>query len=194
MLVLCFSRTLGMGFSYEEHSSFLFFLLCWHYVDGFQRPFSAPFLRCKYRSGAHLCQENRTSPVNPSVNVSVCLPGSVPFFFFFLPQAEDARQIKISSPVLNAGDLKAIQEVPGFETVTLATVYPLEKGPGGLQVHTRRSWGEGCRDRGKGRFVCVTYAYIHAYNPLARFLCVSVHTYVPVREVQSVHVGSLVRK
>eukprot|EP00903_Cladosiphon_okamuranus_P012610 g11799.t1 len=50
------------------------------------------------------------------------------------PKAEDARQIKIPSPVLNAGELKAIQEVPGFKTTMLATVYPLEQGPGGLEA------------------------------------------------------------
>ena len=183
-----------MGFSYEEHSSFLFFLLCWHYVDGFQRPFFLCSLSALRISVGRAPLSRKSNVAGKSLSKCVGVPAWFCAVFFFLPQAEDARQIKISSPVLNAGDLKAIQEVPGFETVTLATVYPLEKGPGGLQVHTRRSWGEGCRDRGKGRFVCVTYAYIHAYNPLARFLCVSVHTYVPVREVQSVHVGSLVRK
>ncbi|CAM9991136.1 unnamed protein product, partial [Scytosiphon promiscuus] len=50
------------------------------------------------------------------------------------PKAEDARQIKIASPVLNAAELAAIRDLDGFETATLPTVYPLEKGPGGLQA------------------------------------------------------------
>lgn len=50
------------------------------------------------------------------------------------PQAEDARQIKIASPVLNAAELAAIRDLEGFKTATLPTVYPLEKGPGGLKV------------------------------------------------------------
>ncbi|CAN0041385.1 unnamed protein product, partial [Ectocarpus sp. 8 AP-2014] len=50
------------------------------------------------------------------------------------PKAEDARQIKISSPVLNAAELAAIRDLDGFKTATLQTVYPLEKGPGGLQA------------------------------------------------------------
>lgn len=57
-------------------------------------------------------------------------------------QAEDARQIKISSPVLNAAELAAIRDLDGFKTATLQTVYPLEKGPGGLQV---RLWHAGVR-------------------------------------------------
>ncbi|CAN0417670.1 unnamed protein product, partial [Hapterophycus canaliculatus] len=51
------------------------------------------------------------------------------------PQADDARQIKIASPVLNAAELAAIRDLDGFQTATLPTVYPLEKGPGGLQVN-----------------------------------------------------------
>lgn len=60
-------------------------------------------------------------------------------------QAEDARQIKIASPVLNAKELQAIEDLPGFKTVTLPTVYALEKGPGGLQVRQPDSRGEGMR-------------------------------------------------
>lgn len=69
----------------------------------------------------------------------LCLCCFVSFFFFF--QAEDARQIKIASPILNGKELEAIQSLPGFKTTTVSTVYPLEKGPGGLQVS--RWHGEG---------------------------------------------------
>lgn len=49
-------------------------------------------------------------------------------------QAEDARQMKIASPVLNARELSAIRDMPEFKTITLSTVFALEKGPGGLKV------------------------------------------------------------
>ena len=49
-------------------------------------------------------------------------------------QPEDARQVKISSPVLNAAELRAIGELPGFVTVTLRTLFSLDKGPDGLHV------------------------------------------------------------
>lgn len=63
--------------------------------------------------------------------------------FFFFSQAEDARQIKIASPILNGKELEAIQSLPGFKTTTVSTVYPLEKGPGGLQVSRWREEGMG---------------------------------------------------
>ena len=65
------------------------------------------------------------------------------FCFVFSCQAEDARQIKIASPILNGKELEAIQALSGFKTTTLPTVYPLEKGPGGLKVNRWRERGKG---------------------------------------------------
>ena len=49
-----------------------------------------------------------------------------------VPQAEDARMLKIQSPVLNEAELAKIQSVDGFASTTLSTLYPVDCGPDGL--------------------------------------------------------------
>jgi glutamate synthase (ferredoxin) len=48
------------------------------------------------------------------------------------PKAEDARMLKIQSPVLNEAELAQMQQVEGFSSITLSTLYPLEQGSQGL--------------------------------------------------------------
>ena len=47
------------------------------------------------------------------------------------PQPENARMLKIESPVLNVAELEAIAQ-SGFENIKLSTLYPVSTGPDGL--------------------------------------------------------------
>jgi len=49
------------------------------------------------------------------------------------PKPEDARMVKIESPVLNEAELENICN-SGFESVTLSTLYPVSAGPEGLKA------------------------------------------------------------
>ncbi|ERT05702.1 ferredoxin-dependent glutamate synthase 2 [Lyngbya aestuarii BL J] len=48
------------------------------------------------------------------------------------PQPENARMLKIESPVLNEAELEALCQ-SGFETIKLSTLYPVSTGPDGLE-------------------------------------------------------------
>jgi glutamate synthase (ferredoxin) len=47
-------------------------------------------------------------------------------------KAEDARSLKLNTPILNDAELLAVEN-SGFKTVKLSTLYPISNGPEGLQ-------------------------------------------------------------
>jgi len=53
------------------------------------------------------------------------------------PQPEDARLLKLESPVLNEAELAAVREHTDFGAQTLSTLYPAAEGPSGLEPAVR---------------------------------------------------------
>lgn len=68
------------------------------------------------------------------------------------PEPESCRQIRLPSPIITNGDLAKIRHInrDGFKTVTLDIVYPIQEGPGALEIALEKLFAEADRAIAEG--------------------------------------------